>query len=60
MVLGDAVSKLEKFVSILDHISTSITWSLFTLKASYLVKQWRHIMEQSTMRYKEHRVSGGI
>jgi len=22
--------------------------------------QWRHIMEQSTMRYKEHRVSGGI
>ena len=22
--------------------------------------QWRHIMEQSTMRYNEHRVSGGI
>ena len=38
MVLGDAVSKLETFVWILSHISRSITWSLFTLKASYLVK----------------------
>ena len=40
MVLGDAVSKLETFVWILNRISRSITWSLFTLKASYLVK-WR-------------------
>ena len=38
IVLGDAVSKLETFVSILSHISRSINWSLFTLKASYLVK----------------------
>ena len=38
MVLGDAVSRLETFVWILSHISRSITWSLFTLKASYLVK----------------------
>ena len=37
MVLGDAVSKLETFVWILNHISKTITWSLFTLKASYLV-----------------------
>ena len=36
MVLVDAVSKLETFVGILSHISRSITWSLFTLKASYL------------------------
>ena len=35
---GDAVSKLETFVWILSHVSRSITWSLFTLKASYLVK----------------------
>ena len=38
MVLGDAVSKLEMFVWILKHISRSITWFLYTLKASYLVK----------------------
>ena len=38
MVLGDAVSKLQTFVWILSHISRSITLSLFTLKASYLVK----------------------
>ena len=38
MILGDAVSKLETFVWILNHISRSITWSLFTLEASYLVK----------------------
>ena len=38
MVLGDAFLKLETFVWILNHISRSITWSLFTLKASYLVK----------------------
>ena len=36
--LGDAVSKLDTFVWILNHISTSITWSLFTQKASYFVK----------------------
>ena len=40
LVLGDAVSKVETFVWILTHIPRSITWSdsLFTLKASYLVK----------------------
>ena len=38
MVLGDAVSKLEMLVSILKHVSRSITWSLFILKASNLVK----------------------
>ena len=38
MVLRDAISKLETFVWILNRISKSITWSLFTLKASYLVK----------------------
>ena len=38
MVLGDAFSKLETFVWILNRISRSITWSLFILKASYLVK----------------------
>ena len=38
MILGDAVSKLKTFVWILNHISRSITWSLFILKASYLVK----------------------
>ena len=37
MILGDAVLKLETFVWILNHISRSITWSLFILKASYLV-----------------------
>ena len=37
-VLGDAVSKLDTFVRILNHISRSITWSLLALKASYLVK----------------------
>ena len=35
MILGDAVSKLETFVWILNHISRSITWSLFILKSSY-------------------------
>ena len=40
---GDAFSKLETFVWILNCISWSITWSLFTLKASYLVKdQYQH------------------
>ena len=34
---GEAFSKLEMFVWILNHISRSITWSLYTLEASYLV-----------------------
>ena len=38
IIMGDAVSKLETFVWILNHILRSITWSLFTLKASYFVK----------------------
>ena len=38
MILGDAVSKLEMFVWILNNISRPITLSLFTLKASHLVK----------------------
>ena len=38
VVLRDTVLILETFVWILSHISRSITWSLFTLKASYLVK----------------------
>ena len=38
VILGDVVSQLETFVWILNHISRSITWSLFTLKASYSVK----------------------
>ena len=40
MVLGDAVSTLQTFVWILNHEpSRSITWSLFILKASNLVKR---------------------
>ena len=35
---GEAVSKLETFVWILNHISRSRAWSLLILKASYLVK----------------------
>ena len=38
MILGDAVSKLETFVWILNQISRFITSSLFTLKAPNLVK----------------------
>ena len=38
MILGDDVSRLETFVWVLNHISRSITWRLFILKASYLVK----------------------
>ena len=38
MILGDAVSKFKTFVWILNHISRSITWSLFIVKASNLVK----------------------
>ena len=44
MILGDAVSKLKTFVRILNHISRSITWSLFILKASYLVNMFFHIV----------------
>ena len=35
---GDAVSKLQTFEWTLNDISRSITWSLYTLKALYLVK----------------------
>ena len=38
MVLGHTVSTLQKFVWILNHVSRSITSSLFTPKASNLVK----------------------
>ena len=33
MVLGDDVSTLETFVWILNHVSRSIIWFLFALKA---------------------------
>ena len=36
MVLGDAVLKLENQNWILNHVSRSITWSLFTLKSTIL------------------------
>ena len=35
--LGEAVSKLKTFVWIFNRVSRAIIWSLFTLKASYLV-----------------------
>ena len=42
MVSGDAVSKLEtlneRHLYGLKHISRLIAWSVFILKASYLVK----------------------
>ena len=38
IVLGDAVSTLQTFVWILNHVSGSITWSLFILKVSNLIK----------------------
>ena len=40
MILGTLSHNLTdvQFVWILNHISRSITWSLYTLKASYLVK----------------------
>ena len=37
MVLGDAVSKLETFVWILNHISRSITWSLFSVHPKNII-----------------------
>ena len=54
MVLGEAVSKLETFVWILNQLSRSITLSLFTLNASNLVKRpistwyfmwWCHLID---------------
>ena len=36
MVLGDAVSTLDTFVRIWNHVSRTITWSLFTLRISIL------------------------
>ena len=55
MVWGDAFSKLETFVWILTSISRSITWPLFTLKASYLVKwqisTWSYILVVSVYRF---------
>ena len=38
MIVGGRCLKLKTFVWIFNHISRSITWSLFILKASYLVK----------------------
>ena len=35
---GDAISKLETFVWIWNHVSTSITWLLFNEKTPNLVK----------------------
>ena len=36
--MGDAVTKLQKFVWIFSHVSRVITWSLFNLRAPNLVK----------------------
>ena len=38
MVLGDAVTKLQNFVWLFNHVSRVITWSLFNLRAPNLVK----------------------
>ena len=38
MVLGDAVTKLQRFVWLFNHVSRVITWSLFNLRAPNLVK----------------------
>ena len=38
MVLGDAVTKLQRFVWIFNHVSRVRTWSLFNLRAPNLVK----------------------
>ena len=43
MALLDAVSTLEKFVWILNHVSRSITWSLFTLKAWNLISEMTNL-----------------
>ena len=47
IILGDAVSKLETFVWILNYISRFIAQFLFVLKASHLVK--RRISTRSFM-----------
>ena len=38
MVLGDDVTKLQRFVWLFNHVSGVITWSLFNLRAPNLVK----------------------
>ena len=38
MVLGDAVTKLQTFVRIFNHVLRAITWSLFNFGAPNLVK----------------------
>ena len=57
MVLGDAFLKLETFVWILNHISRSITWSLFILIASFLVK-WP--ISTSSLRITRHDYSAEL
>ena len=39
MVLGDAVTKLLRFVWIFNHVSRVITWSLFNLRTPNLLKK---------------------
>ena len=39
MVLGDAVTKLQRFVWIFNHVSRVITWSLFNFRAPNLFKK---------------------
>ena len=57
MILGDTVLKLETFVWILNHISRSITWSLFILIASFLVK-WP--ISTSSLRITRHDYSAEL
>ena len=43
MVLGDAITKLQRFVWIFKHVSRVITWSLFNLRApTWLNDQSQH------------------
>ena len=44
MVLGDAVSKLETSVWILNHISKSITWSLLAPEMYTTKETKRHLL----------------
>ena len=39
MVLGDAVTKLQRFVWIFNHVSRVITWSLFNFRALNLLQK---------------------
>ena len=39
MVLGDTVTKLQRFVWIFNHVSRVITWSLFNFRAPNLSKK---------------------